>query len=206
MNYPNEEMLFSTGIQFETDQVLLRPLLPEDLDGYRKIAFNELIWKFYPSIISNEEELQAFIREALHSREMRTRVTFTSIHKPSGEITGSTSFGNISFRDKRLEIGWTWTGAPFQRTGINRANKFLLLQYAFEGLGFERVEFKTDVLNEQARKALLRIGCVEEGVLRSHTLMNFGRRRDTIYYSILKKEWPAIRQKIFGDYHSNLEN
>ena len=206
MNQQYEEKLFSTRYQFETDQVLLRPLLPEDIDGYRKIAFDEKIWKFYPSMISNETELQQFVTDAIRGRETRTRVTFTSIHKPTGEIAGSSSYGNISFRDQRLEIGWTWTGTAFQRTGINRANKFLLLQFAFEVLQFVRVEFKTDVLNEQARKALLAIGCTEEGILRSHTLMNHGRRRDTIYYSILRNEWPAIRQGVFGSYHSNIES
>lgn len=192
--------LFSTTLRFETENILLRAIQPEDIDGYRKIAFDEAIWKFYPTMISNEAELQQFMNDALKGRETQTRVTFTAIFKPTGEIAGSTSYGNISPRDQRLEIGWTWVGTKFQRSGLNRANKFLLLQYAFDELNYIRVEFKTDVLNQQARKALLGIGCTEEGILRSHTLMNYGRRRDTIYYSILQNEWPGISNNIFKDY------
>ena len=108
---------------------------------------------------------------------------------------GSTSFGNISLRDKRAEIGWTWIGQNYQGKGINSEIKYLMIKYLFETLDFERVELKTDVLNIKARKALLRIGLKEEGVLRSHTLMTHGRRRDTVYYSLLKSEWEEIKLK-----------
>jgi RimJ/RimL family protein N-acetyltransferase len=113
------------------------------------------------------------------------------IDKRSGKLLGSTGFGNYFPRDQRIEIGWTWLGKAFQGIGINAQMKSLMLQYAFEELEMLRVEFKTDVLNLPARQALLRLGAAEEGVLRSHTLMTQGRRRDTIYYSFLKGEWPA---------------
>lgn len=200
MNYPDAEELFKRDFGFENNMVILRPLLQTDIDEYRTLVFDENIWKYFAIAINNEEDLQSFISNAVQDRINKTRVTFTSIDKKSGKITGSSSFGNFSFRDKRVEIGWTWVAPQFQKTGINRSNKFLLLQYAFEGLGMERVEFKTDVLNVKARKGLKGIGCTEEGILRSHTLMQFGRRRDTIYYSILKDEWPAIKDTIFKDY------
>lgn len=200
MNYPDADQLFTGNFEFENSTVLLRPLLAGDIDEYRKLVFDEKIWTYFAVAINHEEDLKGFIKDAIQHRAEKSRVTFTSIHKPSGQITGSTSFGNFSFRDKRVEIGWTWVAPQFQQTGVNRSNKFLLLQYAFEGLGMERVEFKTDVLNVNARKALKGSGATEEGVLRSHTLMQFGRRRDTIYYSILRNEWPAIKESIFKNY------
>ncbi len=195
MIYPNAPQLFDGDFQLENDQVILRPLMVSDRDEYRKIAFDKNIWTYFPIAINNEEDLENFILSAINDRQNKTRVTFTSIDKNSGDIAGSSSLGNFSFRDKRVEIGWTWLAPQFQRTGINRSNKFLLMQYAFEMLEMERVEFKTDFLNEKARKGLKGIGAIEEGTLRSHTLMQFGRRRDTIYYSVLRPEWPAIKEK-----------
>ncbi|MEO9238417.1 MAG: GNAT family protein, partial [Jatrophihabitantaceae bacterium] len=98
--------------------------------------------------------------------------------------------------DQRLEIGWSWLGRDFQGAGINRWAKFLLLQHAFEQLAAERVEFKTDQLNLQARKALRNIGAVEEGVLRSFNPMPDGRRRDAVYYSVLRAEWPEVKRQL----------
>jgi RimJ/RimL family protein N-acetyltransferase len=105
-------------------------------------------------------------------------------------------YGNLSEPDRRLEIGWSWLGSDFRGRGINRWVKFLLLEHAFEDLGAERVEFKTDVLNLQARAGLRNIGAVEEGVLRSFNPMPDGRRRDAIYYSILRAEWPEVKAQL----------
>ncbi|MEO6230959.1 MAG: GNAT family protein [Ferruginibacter sp.] len=200
MSAPAIDELFTGDFALENSNVLLRPLLASDKDEYRGLVFNENIWTYFAIAINDENDLDAFIDNAIFDRASKSRVTFTSIHKASGKITGSSSFGNFSFRDKRVEIGWTWVAPQFQKTGVNRTNKFLLMQYAFEVLGMERVEFKTDVLNQNARKGLRGIGAAEEGTLRSHTLMQFGRRRDTIYYSVLKNEWPSVKNSIFKDY------
>ncbi len=200
MNYPTEEELFTANFELQNSNILLRPLVKEDEAGYRKLVYDENIWTYFAIGIHDEAGLQVFITSAIDDRKNKTRVTFTSVEKASGQITGSSSLGNFSFRDKRVEIGWTWVAPQFQKTVVNRTNKFLLLQYAFEGLQMERVEFKTDVLNVNARKGLKGIGATEEGVLRSHTLMQHGRRRDTIYYSILKAEWPAIKESIFNNF------
>ena len=125
----------------------------------------------------------------------KKRLAFSIFDKQSNLLVGSTSIGNISERDKRVEIGWTWLGREFQGKGINDKVKYLLLKYCFEELDYERVEFKTDILNEPARKALKRIGAIEEGVLRSHTIMTHNRRRNTIYYSILSHEWKELKIK-----------
>lgn len=197
------EQLFAQDLQLQNDVVLLRPITLSDIDEYRKIAFDDAIWKYFVTNVGTEGDLEAFVREAVNARADRSRLPFTCIHRGTGQVAGGTAYLNISFKDKRLEIGWSWLAPAFQRSGINRNNKFLLMKYAFETLGFERVEFKTDVLNQQARKGLKGIGAVEEGVLRSHTLMPFGRRRDTIYYSVLKNEWPEVKNTIFKGYNSH---
>lgn len=191
-------MKFSDNIILQNDVVLLRPLKKADYELYKEIAFNPQIWKHNVTSASNKNELQKWIDDALESKKNNLRYPFTIIDIKSERVLGSTSIGNISLTDKRAEIGWTWLGLEFQGTGINKHCKFLLLQYLFDELKFERVEFKTDALNLKSRKALHKIGAKEEGVLRSHTLMHDGRRRDTIYYSILKNEWYSIKENIFS--------
>lgn len=192
-------MHFHPDIVLENKNVLLRPFVPNDLEHLKAIAFDEDIWRYMTTRISNMRELEQWGKAALKDYELQQRYTFVIVDKATGELAGSTSYGNISARDRRLEIGWTWLGKAHRGTGLNRQCKFLLLQYAFEELQFERVELKTDVLNTRSRKAMLKLGATEEGVLRSHTLMQDGRRRDTIYYSILKEEWENLKEEVFKD-------
>jgi N-acetyltransferase len=194
MNIFEEKIILGLG------NTILRPLSTEDIPAFRDIAFDAGIWKFFPSRISSEKELNDFVNNALEARSTNERIPFTIVSKQSNTAIGSTSYLNISCKDKRLEIGATWLGKNYQGTGVNKVCKFLLLKFAFEELQFERVELKTDVLNQQSRKAILKLGAVEEGILRSHTLMHDGRRRDTIYYSILKNEWEDIKKNIFPEF------
>ncbi len=173
----------------EDDIVRLRLIRDSDTVELSKIAFEPSIWTFFTVDISNELSLRNWIQSAIYDHMHKQRVPFAIELKESGQVVGSTSFGNISDRDRRLEIGWTWLGKDFQRTGINRRVKKLLLKYAFEVMKMERVEFKTDTLNVQSKNALYGIGAKEEGTLRSHTLMPDKRRRDTVYFSILNNEW-----------------
>ena len=193
------EFSFSEHIILENDSVLLRPLEKNDFNDLSAIAYNYDIWRFTVSRCMNDEELSKYINTALKDKSKEVRYPLVIISKKNNRIAGSTSFGNISNRDKRLEIGWSWLGREYRGTGLNKNCKYLMLAYVFGELGFERVEFKTDLLNEQSRKALKKIGAVEEGVLRSHTVMQDGRRRDTIYYSILRSEWAGIKNTVFRD-------
>ncbi|HLP05577.1 MAG TPA: GNAT family protein [Paludibacter sp.] len=179
----------------ETNQVLIRPMGLDDYAGFIEIAVDKDLWMYFTSDLSNEAVLRSWIETGEQEIKNKKRLAFSIIDKQTNSLVGSTSIGNISERDKRVEVGWTWLGRKFQGKGINDQVKYLLLKYCFEELGCERVEFKTDILNEPARNALKRIGAFEEGVLRSHTLMAHNRRRDTIYYSILKHEWEGIKIK-----------
>ncbi|HSJ66833.1 MAG TPA: GNAT family protein, partial [Anditalea sp.] len=181
------------NLTLQTEFIALRPLEATDFDEFKAIS-NFPMWKYFTQDLGNNNELEVWVNEALKAQEQNTRIPFTILERSTGKVLGSTSFGNISPRDKRLEIGWTWIGKPFHGTGVNEQIKYLMLKYSFEKLDFERVEAKTDVLNIPARNALKKIGMIEEGVLRSHTLMTFGRRRDTIFYSLLKSEWNDIEK------------
>lgn len=172
-------------------------MISEDYNSFERLTEDGSMWIYFTSDLSVKNELHIWIDTALDEIRNKSRLAFTIIDKSSGNPIGSTSFGNISERDKRIEIGWTWISKEFQGKGINGQIKYLMLKYAFETIDIERVEIKTDVLNLPARKALLRIGAKEEGVLRSHTLMAHGRRRDTIYYSVLRSEWEEVKRKNF---------
>jgi len=180
-------------VQLEDDLVKIWALAEEDRESLRAIAFDPDIWRYFVVHVTTEEEFDRMIGEALADTVARRRVVFSIFSKAEGRIAGSMSFGNLAEVDRRLEIGWSWLGREFRGTGINRHAKFLLMQCAFEELGCERVEFKTDVLNEQARKGLLNIGATEEGVLRSYNYMPDNRRRDAVYYSVLRAEWPTVK-------------
>lgn len=190
---------FTTSLTLQNKHVLVRTFQPADLEEAASIAFEEDIWRFMPTRISNHAELQVWANAVVGGFRAGTRYTFMIFDQATGQLAGSTSFGNISAPDKRLEIGWTWLAKQFRGSGLNKQCKYLLLCYAFEELKVERVELKTDVLNLRSRKAMLKLGATEEGILRSHTQMHDGRRRDTIYYSILREEWQGIKQTIFAE-------
>jgi RimJ/RimL family protein N-acetyltransferase len=174
-------------IVLENDYLLLRPLQVEDFPALLELTQDASLWTYFTHDLSTLAGLETWAAGHFSGDRLQLLV----IDKQSGKLLGSTGFGNYFPRDQRIEIGWTWLGKTFQGTGINTQMKSLMLNYAFDALGMLRVEFKTDVLNLPARQALLRLGATEEGVLRSHTLMTHGRRRDTIYYSFLRGEWPG---------------
>jgi RimJ/RimL family protein N-acetyltransferase len=193
------DKFFSPSLVLETSRVALRLMQLSDIEALFAIAAPPEIWKYFTFELNNKATLQQWIEAALQERAQQKRMPFVIINKETDIICGCTSFGNISFYDKRIEIGWTWLGTGSMGTGINHHAKFVLLSYAFDAMRFERVEIKTDNLNERAKKALVHIGATEEGVLRSHMLMPHGRRRDSVYYSILKEDWETVKMLYFGD-------
>ena len=187
--------IFKTGLILRSDSTILRPVKLEDYHAFEKITEDQSMWDYFTNDLSNKAELKKWIETAVHDLNHGTRLPFTILDKSSYLIIGSTSIGNVSMRDKRAEIGWTWICKSHQGKGVNDEIKYLMIKHILETANFSRVEFKTDELNLQGRKALLRIGATEEGILRSHTMMTHGRRRDTVYYSILKSEWDDIKLK-----------
>lgn len=192
---------FQSAIILENDRVRLEPLGFDHHDGLFQ-AGNEdnFLLQYSFNRVHTKELLTEFLEKFIGDRMAETRYPFAIFDKQEGRYAGVTTFMSISNEHKRLEIGSTWIGKEFQRTGLNRNCKFLLLQYCFEKVGAERVELKTDARNEQSRTAILKIGATFEGELRNHSVMPDGFRRNTVVYSIVKEEWPGIKKDVFAKY------
>lgn len=192
-------MVISPDLTLETEKVQLRPLRHLDLVSFAPMAKDASLWTYFTMYLHVPGELERWVDIALKEREEGNRIPFTIIKKESNEICGSSSLGSISYFDKRIEIGWSWLGKEFQGTGVNFHAKFCMLSYVFDVLDWERVEIKTDNLNERAKQGLRKIGAKEEGVLWSHMQMPENRRRDSVYFAILKKEWPDVKKTVFEE-------
>lgn len=195
-------MDFSAPIVIENNRVRLRPLESTDFEALKAIAFDAELWQYTLTRADDAVSLAAYIRQAIEGREMGLRYPFAIIDRETGEMAGSTSYYNVAEADQRLSIGYTWVGTKFQRSGLNRAAKHLLLSYAFDSLDYERVELETDSRNHKSRTAMARMGATEEGTLRSHRLTQGGIRRDTVIFSIVRPEWSALRESVFQAYEA----
>ena len=182
----------------ENDAILLRPLHSNDFENLISFARNEPeIWKFSLVAVQGEEGLKNYIESAIEQRCKQSEYPFIVFDKRTGQYAGCTRFYDIQLVNKTLQLGYTWYGKAFQGTGLNKNCKLLLLQFAFEELGMERVEFRADNNNEKSKAAMKSIGCVVEGVLRSHMPYISGVRRDSIILSILKTEWECgVKEKL----------
>ena len=180
-------------VTLEGEHVRLEPLAQSHFAGLSQIALDPDLWRLIPITIRTPEELKASIDAMLAAQAAGTTLPFVTMERGSQRVIGATRFMNIEPAHRRLEIGGTWIAKPWQRTAINTEAKYLMLRHAFEKLCCLRVELKTDALNEQSRRAILRIGAKEEGTLRQHTITWTGRARDTVYFSILDKEWPQVK-------------
>jgi len=189
MNLP-----FDSDIILENERVLLTPLQLSDVEKLLRVSIEDkTLLQYSPRQVYTKDLLRENIEIMLTEKSNKTRYPFIIFDKQQNSWAGCTSFLNISNTESRLEIGSTWIGREFQKTGLNRNCKFLLLGYCFEKIGTERVEFKTDERNSASRRAIEKIGGKFEGILRSHTLMSDGYRRNTVCYSILKDEWETIK-------------
>ncbi|MFT3907852.1 MAG: GNAT family protein [Ferruginibacter sp.] len=186
--------------QLENDRARLEPLDEKHYPELLSIALEREIWEFTSADIKNEADFRRYFDKALAERKQGVSYPFSIYDKQVGRYAGCTRYANISFPDKRVEIGWTWYKPSLQRTGINKACKFLLLTFGFEMLDLNRIELKTSSLNLKSQGAMLKIGAVKEGILRRHSINDSGKVRDTVYFSFIKEEWPEIKQRIFSEF------
>lgn len=184
-------MTINPNLILEDEFVLLRPLQETDIAHLLPFSRNEPeLWKFSLVRANGKENLENYIRIALKARQNGTEFPFIVYDKRTGKYAGSTRFYDINYGFKTIQLGYTWYGKDFQGTGLNKHCKYLLLAYAFETLGMERVEFRADNDNERSKAAMLSIGCKVDGVLRSNMpTFESEVRRDSIVLSILRKEW-----------------
>lgn len=191
---------FNKDYILENERAMLRPLAPSDLDNLLSFSLNEPeLWKF--SLVSGggEAGLKNYIQLAIDARKEKKEYPFIVFDKLHKSYAGSTRFYDIQLQHQTLQLGYTWYGKDFQGTGLNKQCKFLLLSFAFEKMGMERVEFRADNMNKRSIAAMKSIGCKEEGVLRSNSLKQDGSRRDSIVLSILREEWEmGVKQKLLN--------
>ncbi|MCU0426964.1 MAG: GNAT family N-acetyltransferase [Candidatus Kapabacteria bacterium] len=180
-------------ITLEGNYVRLEPLSMRHLDDLCEVGLNPALWRMAGRAMTKREDIQAYIEEAFLPETAGVALPFATIDKASGKAVGSTRFGNVALAHKRMEIGWTWIGKPYQRTRINTEAKLLMLTHGFETLGMNRMELKANAKNDQSRRAMERLGAKYEGVLRRHTILPNGTVRDTVYYSIVRDEWAAVK-------------
>lgn len=183
-------------VTLEGSVVRLEPLTLDHLSGLTMVGLDSEIWRWMPLTVQSPADMRQLVEEAVAGEESGRERPFATIERATGKVVGSTRFLNTEPNHRRLEIGWTWIAPPWQHSAVNTEAKLLMLTHAFNKLGALRVEFKTDALNEQSRRAILAIGATEEGTLRHHMVMPGGRRRDSVYFSILEEEWPRVRQHL----------
>lgn len=180
-------------VTLEGRRVRLEPLARDHLDDLAAVGLDPQIWRYTLARPVDRDGIATWLEAAVSNAAGGTELPFATIDLGTGRAIGSTRFLSIVPEHRRLEIGWTWVAPAFQRSGANREAKLLQLRHAFEDLGANRVEFKTDARNERSRAALLGIGATFEGIFRNHMVMPDGPLRHSAYYSVVAEEWPAVR-------------
>lgn len=179
--------------------VRLEPLSEAHVPDLAAVGLDPEVWRYMLyGDIDSEAKMLGFVRDLLARQARGTDLPFAVIDLASGRAVGCTRYMDIRPHDRGLEIGGTWYGAAFRRTAVNTESKHLLLCHAFEMLGCIRVQFKTDLRNERSQRAIERLGAVKEGILRNHMITPDGTIRDSVYYSIIDSEWPAVKARLEG--------
>ena len=189
-------MLKPVTLQGQT--VRLEPLNDHHHDGLCHAIRDGRLWELFVTLVPHPDQVEAFIAQALADMSAGVSLAFATIDARSEQVIGSTRFMKADLPNKRVEIGFTFIAASYQKTAVNTEAKLLMLAHAFESLGFNRVELLTDFLNANSRRAILRLGAKEEGVLRNHMVMPDGRVRDSVIYSIIANEWPGVKMNLLS--------
>ena len=177
--------------------VKLEPLGLEHADDLYEAGADDSIWRYLPRPgFARFEDAAEWVRQSMAEVSGGGRVAFAVVHLDTGKAIGSTSYLDIDRTHRALEIGWTWYGTAWQRTGINTECKYLLMRHAFEEQSARRVSLKTDSRNERSRRAILRLGAVEEGTWRNHRIAWDGMDRHSVFYSVIESEWPKVKQRL----------
>lgn len=186
---------FTVG-RLEGRIVALEPLAPSHWEGLLEVALHPDIWQRTIDRLQEPGDLRAWLDKALEEQRTGRSIPFATLERPAGRVVGSTRYGHLDPLNRHVEIGWTWIAPAWQRSAVNTEAKYLMLRHAFEEWECHRVELKTDVLNTQSRRAIERLGAVQEGILRRYQQTQGGRMRDTVIYSILDQEWPGVKSAL----------
>lgn len=191
---------FKTNYVLEDNCVLMQPLTQVDCKNLLYFSLNEpTTWQFGFVSAAGEENLKKYIADAEQGRSDQKMYAFSVFDKRTNAYAGSTRFYDVNLAFKTVQLGYTWYGEQFRGTGLNMHCKYLLLQFAFEQMDMQRVEFRADARNARSIAAMKKIGCVEEGILREDMPLLTGGRRNSMILSILKNEWEqTVKEKIGG--------
>ena len=182
-------------VELQGAHVRLEPLQREHAAGLRDAAGDGELWKLWYTSVPAPDGVEAYVANALAERDAGVSLPFV-VRDASGAIVGSTRYCHVDAVNHRVEIGYTWYAQRVQRSGLNTEAKLLLLRHAFESLGCIAVEFRTNWFNQRSRAAIARLGAKQDGVLRNHIVMPDGSFRDTVVFSIIAQEWPAVRRNL----------
>ena len=186
-------------VVLEGAHVRLEPLATGHAQALFSAGRDPEIWRYMLTRpFERPADAEAWVAEALRMQDGGGEVPFVIVSKATGSLAGTTRYLDVRRPHRTLEIGWTWLAAGARPTAIYTECKYLLLRHAFEKLGAVRVQLKTDVRNERSRKAIARLGAVEEGVLRKYQTRFDGYVRDTVMFSIIETEWPGVKQRLEG--------
>ena len=189
-------MAFVEPVTLEGRHVRIEPLAHEHADGVRAAAADGELWRLWYTSVPAPDKTTEWIDIALDMRDRLGAMPFVVRERASGDIVGATRYFNVDAANRRLEIGHTWYAKRVQRTAVNTECKLLLLTHAFEALGCIAVEFRTSSFNFQSREAIARLGAKQDGILRSHQILPDGTLRDTVVFSIIAPEWPAVKRHL----------
>jgi len=183
-------------INLEGQYVRLAPLTQAHAKPLIAAAADGDLWDSTVTIVPSRDTVADYIQAALDGQAQGRELPFVIINKSSNQVVGTTRFYEIRPNDRAVAIGYTWLAESAQRTAVNTESKLLLLTHAFEHWRCNRVELITDVLNEQSRAAILRLGAKQEGILRKHLILPSGRLRDSVIFSIIDEEWPEVKARL----------
>ncbi|MCC7328202.1 MAG: GNAT family N-acetyltransferase [Burkholderiales bacterium] len=189
-------MPFVEPVTLRGAAALLEPLAAGHAQALARAAADGELWRLWYTGVAPPERMHEYVATALDMRERQGAMPFVVRDAASGDVVGCTRYFNVDAKNRRLEIGHTWYARKVQRTAVNTECKLLLLTHAFDALSCIAVEFRTHWFNHASRTAIARLGAKQDGVLRNHQLMPDGSRRDTVVYSIIDGEWPAVRQHL----------
>lgn len=182
-------------VSLSNRHVSLAPLRLEHAEALGRAAADGELWRLFYTSVPSPATAHDYVVQALQQQTSGWAVAFV-VRDANGEIVGTTRYCNIDAANKRLEIGWTWYAQRVQRTALNTAAKQLLLAHAFETLGAGAVELRTSFMNHRSRAAIARLGAKQDGILRNHMKLPDGGYRDTVVFSILESEWPAVKRNL----------
>jgi len=182
-------MINDHSITLENEYIKLQPLTMENYQHLIPIASQKKLVQYSPSDIETPESLKYYVETALKQHQINQSIPFIIYDKKTETYAGCTRFMNISWQHKILEIGSTWIGREFHGSGLNRQMKNIMLNYTFDEMVFEKVEFRIDERNIRSRMAVEKLGAILEGILRENVYLLDGFKRNTCCYGLLREEW-----------------